>query len=57
MSSERPLKRSFIRLPTSEEVETVLLRRDDGTIIARTVAELELEQARDERVFPPDETP
>ncbi len=53
MSSERPLKRSFIRLPTSEEVEIVILRRDDGSTIARTVDELELEQSRDERVFPP----
>jgi hypothetical protein len=55
MSSGRVLKRSLLRLPTSEELEIVVVRRDDGTTIVRTVEELELEQARDERAIPMEE--
>lgn len=36
---------SSIRLPDREEVEVVLVRLDDGTIVARTRAELEKAQA------------
>lgn len=36
-----PERVSSIRLPEREEVEVVLLRLDDGTIVARTRAELE----------------
>jgi len=32
---------SSIRLPEREDVEVVLVRLDDGTIVARTRAELE----------------
>lgn len=39
-----PERVSSIRLPEREEVEVVLLRLDDGTIVARTRAELEKAQ-------------
>ncbi len=36
-----PEQVSSIRLPEREDVEVVLVRLDDGTIVARTRAELE----------------
>lgn len=55
MSSEQVLKRSLLRIPERAEIETVVLRRDDGTLTVRPAAEVELEQAREERVLPPTE--
>lgn len=53
MSSQSILKRSLLRLPDGRQVEIVILQRDDGSITVRTAEELELEQAREDRVFPP----
>ena len=42
MSNGSPLESSSFRLPSGEDVEVVLVRLDDGRIVARTPEELEL---------------
>ena len=54
MSSPPILKRSLLRLPDGNEIETVVLRRADGTLTVRAADELELETKREE-IFPPPE--
>jgi len=36
------------RVPEVEDIEVVLIRLEDGTIVARTAAELEAEEGRGE---------
>lgn len=42
MSNESKLDGLSFRLPNAEEIEVVLVRLDDGRIVARTKDELEL---------------
>lgn len=50
MSSQSVLSTSLLRLPDGQEIEIVVLRRLDGTIVVREAAELELELAREKRL-------
>lgn len=43
MSNGSKIEESSFQLPDGEEVEVVLVRLDDGRIVARTPNELELE--------------
>lgn len=54
-SSPQVLKRSLLRLPDGHEVETVVLRRADGSITVRKADELGLVTPREEILPPPAE--
>ena len=51
MSNGSPLEKSSFRLPSGEDIEVVLVRLDDGRIVARTPEELELLE-RDDQAAP-----
>ena len=50
MSSQSVLNTSLLRLPNGKEIEIVILKRQDGTVVVREAGELELEQAREKRL-------
>lgn len=56
MPNESKLEESSFRLPSGEDVEVVILRGEDGRIIARTKDELELLERPPATPAPPDET-
>ncbi len=56
MPNESKLEESSFRLPSGEDVEVVILRGEDGRIIARTKDELELLERPPATPAPPDES-
>lgn len=55
MSNESKLDGLSFRLPAAEEVEVVIVRLDDGRIVARTKEELELLERPEPSEEPPPE--
>lgn len=57
MPKESKLDESSFRLPDGEDVEVVIVRLEDGRIVARTKDELELLERPPATSTPPKETP